>query len=173
MIELELTFLAKHLPEGLTVCEFKKMHDIYIENEDTHPNLRVRKNGQKFEITRKVPVEEGDASKQTETTISLNCEDFDSLCTANHRAVIKTRYRYPYQNMYAEVDIFEGTLQGLVMIDFEFDSEENKHAFVIPDFCLADVTQEEWVAGGMLAGKSYEDIEKKLKRFGYQKILNF
>jgi len=75
--------------------------------------------------------------------------------------------------MYAEVDIFEGTLQGLVMIDFEFDSEENKHAFVIPDFCLADVTQEEWVAGGMLAGKSYEDIEKKLKRFGYQKILNF
>jgi len=42
--------------------------------------------------------------------------------------------------------------------------------FVIPDFCLAEVTHEDFLAGGMLCGKSYSDIEDKLKKFGYVKI---
>ena len=40
----------------------------------------------------------------------------------------------------------------------------------MPDFCLADVTQEKFIAGGMICGKSYEDIEKELKRFNYVKL---
>lgn len=31
-------------------------------------------------------------------------------------------------------------------------------------------TQENFVAGGMLCGKSYEGIEKDLAKFGYQKL---
>ena len=172
MLELERTYIAKYIPEGLKMCTSKKMHDIYIENGEDHLNLRVRQNGQKFEITRKVPVEDGDASKQTETTIILKEEEFQSLRTAKHRAVEKTRYLYRYKEWTAEIDVFEGALQGLVVIDFEFDTEAERDAFVMPDFCLAEVTQEEWMAGGMLAGKRYEDIEKKLNKFGYQKLLN-
>ena len=41
----------------------------------------------------------------------------------------------------------------------------------MPDFCLADVTQEEFVAGGALCGKKYPDIEQKLAAFGYSRIL--
>ncbi len=40
----------------------------------------------------------------------------------------------------------------------------------MPDFCLVEVTQEDFVAGGMLCGKSYEDIKADLDRYGYTKL---
>lgn len=40
----------------------------------------------------------------------------------------------------------------------------------MPDFCLVDVTQEEFAAGGMLSGKKYQDIQNKLDQFGYKKL---
>jgi CYTH domain-containing protein len=70
----------------------------------------------------------------------------------------------------AEVDIFVGQLEGLVVIDFEFDSEEAKSAFVAPGICLADVTQEMFIAGGKLAGKRYKDIKAELDRFNYSAL---
>ena len=41
----------------------------------------------------------------------------------------------------------------------------------MPDFCLAEVTQEEFIAGGMLCGKSFEDIKDKLEKFGYRGVV--
>ena len=64
--------------------------------------------------------------------------------------------------------MFQGDPAGLVLVDFEFTNEEEKQAFIMPDFCLADVTTEEFIAGGMLCGKSYGDIEKSLFGFGYR-----
>lgn len=43
-------------------------------------------------------------------------------------------------------------------------------SFQMPDFCLCEVTQEEFIAGGMLCGKRYTDIEADLERFGYKRI---
>jgi hypothetical protein len=40
----------------------------------------------------------------------------------------------------------------------------------MPDFCLVDVTNEDVVAGGKLAGKTYKTIAAKLKKLGYTKI---
>lgn len=40
----------------------------------------------------------------------------------------------------------------------------------MPDFCLAEVTEEDFVAGGVICGKSYADIESELARFGYEKL---
>ena len=61
-------------------------------------------------------------------------------------------------------------LLGLIVIDFEFKSEEEKKSFVMPDFCLVDITQERFIAGGMICGKKYEDIEEELQKLGYDKL---
>lgn len=63
--------------------------------------------------------------------------------------------------------MLSGPLAGLVIIEFEFDSIEEKNAFIKPDFCLAGVTQEDFIAGGVLAGKTYEDLKPELERFSY------
>jgi CYTH domain-containing protein len=68
------------------------------------------------------------------------------------------------------VDVFQDELSGLVLVDFEFKEVTDKNNFEMPDFCLSDVTQDKFFAGGMLCGKKYSDIEVHLGELGYKKI---
>ena len=169
MIELERTYLAKELPD-LNNCKFKEIIDVYHPKSKPHPSLRIRKNGNKCEITKKEPIN-NDASHQEEQTIIITEEEFNELTKLEGKKVHKIRYYYDYNGKTAEIDVFQGPLKGLVLVDFEFESSEEKDSFEIPDFCLAEVTQEIFAAGGWLAGKSYEDIESDLKRFNYKKLV--
>tara|TARA_B100001989_G_scaffold245148_1_gene214626 strand:- start:212 stop:724 length:513 start_codon:yes stop_codon:yes gene_type:complete len=170
MIELERTFLAKSLPSNLMECENKEIEDLYIENGHEHADLRLRKNGDTYEITKKKPVDDADVSKQIETTIHINEAEYNSLAKADGKRVAKTRYYFEHNGRTAEFDVFSGELEGLVLVDFEFDTEEERDGFEMPDFCLKDITQEEFIAGGLLAGKSYGDIKDDLKRFNYNRL---
>lgn len=170
MIELEKTYLAKYIPEGLENCKSKEVVDIYIPASSHHPKLRLRKNGDKFEMTKKKPVNHDDASHQEEQTIVLNEEEFAALGKIEGKRVSKVRYYFDCNGRTAEIDVFKESLEGLIVVDFEFDSIEEKENFQMPDFCLAEVTQENFVAGGKLCGEKYEDIEGDLKRFGYKKL---
>lgn len=170
MIELEKTYLAKYLPEDIKNYKSKEIIDIYIPKASEHPQVRLRKNGDRFEITKKSPVKEGDASCQQEQTISLIESEFNELAKLKGKRLCKVRYFYGYNGRTAEIDVFEESLEGLALVDFEFNNPEEKYNFQMPDFCLADVTQEKFLAGGMLCGKSYVDIEERLGRFRYSKI---
>jgi CYTH domain-containing protein len=88
----------------------------------------------------------------------LNSKEFESFSETKSRKVEKTRYFFDHDEITAQFDVSEGDLEGLVVIDFEIDTEEEKDSFKMPEFCLADVTQEKFIAGGVLAGKSYSDI---------------
>lgn len=170
MIELEKTYLAKEIPSGLKKCSSKEIIDIYFPASRDHPTLRIRKNGNKYEMTKKEPVIEGDASHQKEQTIILEEEEFNELSRLKGKKTSKTRYFYEYHGRVAEIDIFQGPLKGLILVDFEFESMEEKASFKMPGFCLAEVTQETFIAGGMVCGKFYEDLRDNLKRFNYVKL---
>jgi len=171
MEELELTYLIKELPEGVLKSESKEILDIYIPTEAEHPSLRIRRSGNKYEITKKQPIKDGDASRQLETTIPLTPEEFADLNKLEGKRVQKTRYYYQENNISYEVDVFGGNLSGLILVDVEFSNLKDKENFQMPDWCLVEVTQEKFIAGGMLCGKSYEDIEDRLKDFKYQKMI--
>lgn len=170
MIELEKTYLAKYLPESLKDCKHKEVHDIYFPASSVHPNLRVRKNGDKYEITKKVRINDNDASEQEEFTIKLTEEEFKALSKVEGKVVRKIRYELDISGRTAEVDVFQDDLAGLVLVDFEFETVEDKDKFAMPEFCLADVTQETFLAGGMLCGKKYSDIEKSLEKHNYRRL---
>jgi len=171
MIELERTFLAKIIPTGLENCKHKEVMDVYLPKEAEHPVLRLRKNGDSYEMTKKEPVSGTDSSKLTEHTIPLTKQEFDALRKIKGKEVRKIRYYYEYEGRTAEVDVFQDKLKGLVLIDFEFSMEEEKEHFKMPDFCLTEVTQEELFAGGMLCGKKYKDIKQALSGLKYKKII--
>jgi CYTH domain-containing protein len=170
MIELEKTYLAKSLPAGLEKCRHKEIVDIYLPENCRHPTLRIRKNGNDHEITKKEPVDKGDSSCQEEQTIKLTEEEFLALSKVAGKKVSKVRYFFEHDGRVAEIDVFSGALLGLVVVDFEFNTTEDKNAFEMPEFCLCEITQEEFIAGGMICGKSYEDVAKELERFGYEKL---
>ncbi len=171
MIELERTFLAKGIPSWLKNCEYKEMIDIYIPEDEEHPVVRIRKHGNKYEMTKKTPVSENDSSHMIEQTIILSPKEFEVLSKLPGKRVSKKRYCYNHGDLVAEVDVFTEDLKGLILIDFEFQKMEDKDAFEIPDFCLVEVTQEKFIAGGMLCGKKYSDISEELEKFGYEKLI--
>lgn len=168
-IELERTFLAKYLPEGLVECDFKEIIDVYFPGDVPHPVSRIRKKGDKYEITKKEIINGNDSSEQSEKTIPLSKDEFEALSKIEGKRLRKNRFYYPYENLIAEIDIYLDDLAGLVVVDFEFNSREEMESFIMPDFCLVDVTQDEAVAGGVLAGKKYYDIEEDLNQYDYKK----
>ena len=169
-LELELTFLAKELPQDIKTVRPTRIVDIYIPDTPEHSHLRLRQKGDKYEITKKMPVTEGNASEQIEQTIPLTKEEFIALSSCSKKRVVKDRYNVAIEGKMAEIDVFTYELKGLVLIDFEFSTENEKSTFKIPDIALANVTQEEFIAGGLLAGKTYNDIAPELERFNYQPI---
>jgi CYTH domain-containing protein len=171
MIEYELTYLAKALPPDLAAHQPTEYIDLYFPASDPHPVLRLRRRGDRFEITKKTIISGTDSSEMNEATIELTSAEYEALAAAPGKKVHKLRYDYQIANSHAEIDVFQGELAGLVLIDFEFTSSEAKATFTMPDICLADVTQEAFIAGGKLAGANYADITDDLQAFGYQKLV--
>lgn len=169
MLELERTFLAKYLPSDLAGHRAEKYSDLLFPSDARHPHLRLRKRGEVMELTKKSPVGT-DHSTFLEQTIELDQGEYDVLSTVPGKRTEKTRYFYPLCGKVAEIDVFEGTLSGLALIDFEFETEQEKRDFKPPEVCLAEVTEEEAMAGGYLAGKSLDDILPVLNKYGYVPI---
>ncbi len=118
-LELELTFLAKELPKEIKTTKPTRIVDIYIPDIPEHSHLRLRQKGKKYEITKKMPVVEGNASEQIEQTISLTQEEFIALTSCSKKQVAKDRYYVDIEGKAAEVDVFIDNLKGLVLIDFD------------------------------------------------------
>ncbi len=174
MIEQERTFLVKRIPEELETFNKKEMVDIYYPLEERHPTLRLRKNGDRYELTSKKPPENMDTSSLIEETVHLTKEEYESLAKNPGKVVKKIRHWTDKvidgKKVRIEIDVFKDNLEGLVLADFEFENEAYKKTFSIPHYCMAEVTQEEALAGGMLCGKRYEDITEFLKKYDYKSI---
>jgi CYTH domain-containing protein len=169
-LELEVSYLAASIPAGLASCPSKELFDVYFPSTVKQPRLRIRKKGDSYELTKKTPADPNDLGAQTEENIMLTPEEFEALAQAPGASLRKTRYYMPYQGRTAEVDVFHDSLEGLVVVEFEFDDPKEKNAFTMPDFCLADVTQDDAIAGGILAGKSFTDVAPFFVKYGYRPI---
>ena len=170
-MEFELTFLAKEMPPEIKGISGELFTDTYFpETGVRHPNLRLRQKGDVRELTKKIQLADGDASVHQELTVPLTKEEYSGLVGDNKRSVTKVRYAVSIGGYKAEVDVFQGALAGLVLIDFEFPNEDEMRVFVPPPVCLADVTQEDFIAGGVLAGKCYADLKEQLSLFSYLPI---
>ncbi len=108
MLELEFTFLLKTFPSAFLeevksenyqkIKAKKEMIDCYFPPEITHPKIRLRQNGKKFELTKKEPLSAEDASIQQEQTISLTESEFAFFSQLKGKKVHKTRYLYEYSS---------------------------------------------------------------------------
>lgn len=169
-IEYEKTYLARQLPSGLTTAKSVLIRDVFVPESAGHAVLRLRAKNDDYVITKKTVLHGTDSSVMNEETIPLSSDEYEALASCSKKDFIKRRYYVEIAGRSAEVDVFGERLQGLVVIDFEFASEEEKDVFAMPEICLADVTQEEGIAGGYIAGKTYEDIQPILNKYGYKRL---
>lgn len=169
-LELERTFLARYIPAQIGGARWEEIIDTYIPESADHATLRLRKRGDLYELTKKEPTNGDDSSRQTEHTVPLSRAEYDIFKPLSNKTLTKRRYYTSFYGRSAEVDIFLGDLEGLVMIDFEFESAEAMQAFQPPEACLAEVTQDAVSAGGKLAGKHYTDLDYELGQYHYQPL---
>ena len=152
--------MVKRIPGGLVRYKSSKIKQGYLSPSPSP--LRIRQKGEKFELTKKLPVRSGDFSSAEEINIPLTKFEFDKLWKLVDRSLLKTRYLVPLDGgLTAELDVYDGKLKGLVVVEVEFASEDQMKSFIPPDWFGKDVTDEEFSANSFLAGRTFAEVVKK------------
>lgn len=134
-MEIERKYLVRKLPENLEQYNKKKIAQGYL---CTEPVVRIRRSNDDYYMTYK-----GDGLMvREEYNLPLTQEAYEHLCPKIDGLLIaKTRYLIPLDNkLTAELDVFEEDLNGLVIVEVEFNTVEEANAFHAPDWFGEDVT---------------------------------
>ena len=136
IMEIERKYLVRRLPDDLSKYEAKKIAQGYL---CTDPVVRIRRSNDNYYMTYK-----GDGLMvREEYNLPLTREAYEHLLPKIDGLLIaKTRYLIPLTDrLTAELDVFEGILSALTLVEVEFDSVEEANAFVPPEWFGEDVTE--------------------------------
>lgn len=134
-MEIERKFLVKKVPENFESYEKKRISQGYL---CTNPVVRIRRSNEDYILTYKGK----GAMAREEHEFPLTPEAFEHLLPKIDGILIdKIRYLIPLdENHTAELDIFQGILEPLRLVEVEFASIEDAQNFVAPDWFGDDVT---------------------------------
>lgn len=134
-MEIEKKFLIDQSMIQLEAYPFVTIEQGYI---CTDPVIRIRKKDKRYFITYK---SSGLMVRQEfEETISEE-QYKDLMKKIDFNLIRKRRYLVPISNdLTAEVDVFDHHLEGLVMAEVEFSSEEMANTFTPPLWFSQEVT---------------------------------
>lgn len=136
-MEIERKFIPLSIPENINDYEHHEMIQAYL---NTAPVVRVRKSDDDYYLTYKG----GGMMAREEYNLPLNAKSFDHLLEkADGNIISKTRYIIPLENnLTAELDIFHGRFEGMLLVEVEFDSLEDAQNFTPPAWFGEDVTND-------------------------------
>lgn len=134
-MEIERKYLVAELPKDLEKYEQKKIAQGYL---NTDPVVRVRRSNDEYYMTYKG---KGLLARE-EYNLPLNESAYEHLLSKiDGRLIEKVRYLIPLEGKHvAELDVFFGALEGLRMVEVEFDSIEESQGFVPPAWFGKEVT---------------------------------
>lgn len=138
MKEIERKFLVKGpVPEGLA---FEPIRQGYMTAPSDSTEIRLRQKGSACYLT----VKSEGGLVRNEYEIAIDISQFETLWPlTENRRVEKTRHVGSLPGgLQFELDIFEGHLASLQLVEVEFSSEEAAHAFAPPDWFGEDVTED-------------------------------
>lgn len=135
-MEIERKFLIKKLPDNLSQYQCKKIAQGYI---CTNPVVRIRKSDDEYYLTYKG---KGLMARE-EHNLPLTKEGYEHMLPKiDGRLIEKSRYLIPLDGkLTAELDIFEGDLAPLIIVEVEFDSVAAADSFTPPEWFGEDVTE--------------------------------
>lgn len=138
-MEIERKFLLKEIP----FCLDSYMHlDIEQGYLCTSPVLRIRRKGDSYIFTYK----SAGLMSREELEVPLTKESYEHLRGKCDGSLIqKTRYHIPEEQpdgkqLLIELDQFHGELEGLLIAEVEFNSEEEAASYAAPHWFTREVT---------------------------------
>ena len=147
--EIERKFLIEEPPDWLDDHPARELTQGYLAITGD-AEVRVRKSDGEQVLT----VKRGRGKVRRETEIELAAGQFEALWSLTESArVAKRRYLVPLENteLTAEVDVFQGELEGLVVAEVEFGAEGRSAAFEPPAWFGRELTGDERYSTASLA----------------------
>jgi adenylate cyclase len=112
--------------------------------------VRLRRRGERLFLTAK----RGSGLSRDEAEIEVDSEQFERLWPLTEgRRLHKRRSVVPHGDLRIEVDVYEGELEGLVVAEIEFPSEEAARSFEPPEWLGEEVTGDERYLNETLAAQ--------------------
>ena len=168
--ERERRFLLRDFPPGL---ERNARHTQIFDNYITGTRLRLRKVREPYrrewtwKLTQKFAPDPHDFSRTLITNIYLTQFEYETLAVFEGNEIRKNRYPYEHEGRAYAIDVFLGTLWGLILAETDFATDEELTAFTTPPpFAVLDVTNDELFTGGRLVHLTSDEIRAELQRRG-------
>jgi Uncharacterized protein conserved in bacteria len=146
-MEIERKYLIDIKPENLETYSCIDIEQSYL---CTEPVLRIRRENEEYIFTYK---SKGFLMRE-EHNLPLTKEAYLQLkAKIEGRIIKKKRYLIPLDNeLVAEVDIFEGDLAPLTLVEVEFTDEKSANSFIAPKWFGKEVTNEDTYQNSVLSG---------------------
>ncbi len=133
-MEIERKFLISNLPDNLDQYPCHTIEQGYLS---TRPVVRIRRQDDDYILTYKA----NGMMVREEYNLPLTQEAYEHLKPkADGIIITKKRYCIPCEPYTIELDIFENELDGLILAEVEFPTEEEANSFCPPDWFIEDVT---------------------------------
>jgi len=134
-MEVERKFLVPD-PRDLDEAAVDEIEQGYLA-VGSEGEVRVRRKGEKLLLTAK----RGSGLSRQEAEVEIDRASFDELWSLTEgRRLRKRRHIVPHGHLRIELDVYEGDLEGLVVAEIEFPSEEEARAFDPPGWLGEEVT---------------------------------
>ncbi len=145
--EIERKFLVSTPPDW-TSHEGVRIEQGYLAIGE-EAEVRLRRAGTAFLLT----VKRGHGEVREEVEVEIEADAFEDLWPlTDGRRLAKTRRAVALEDgLTAEVDFFGGPLEGLIVAEVEFDSEDAGRGFDPPDWLGEELTGDRRYAGQSLA----------------------
>lgn len=159
-MEIERKYLVRSLPTDIDRYEHYEIEQAYL---CTSPTLRIRRMGESYILTVKERVIQNNSSAihNREEEFALSADSYQRLLKkCDSGGVGKTRYHIDlclmtgdeaYKGLVAEVDVFHGRHEGLMLVEVEFANTEAADAFVPPAWFGEDVSTDPCYRNSFLA----------------------
>jgi len=135
--EIERKFVVDRLPDEIAAGASQHIRQGYLSIEPAAVRLRSRDDAT-YELTVKSP----GGLRRAEVNLPLTADQFEELWPLVQRSVEKHRALHEIDGGTAEIDVYHGKLDGLVVVEVEFQSEADAQAFTPPAWFGVEVTED-------------------------------
>ena len=172
-IEEEHRYLVTSLPREIRgSTEFIRIVDFYI----TGTRLRLRRMESSrgeiltFKLGQKYQAEDLQVHQAIMTNMYLNEGEYRKLRALGGAEINKRRYPYESEKLLYSLDVFEGSLQGLILAEIERRPGVILTGLSVPGFAAQEVTGDPRFNGGHLAVLGTDQLLELLSHYCEQKM---
>lgn len=136
-VEIERKFLVGDPPAEIERHEGTDIRQGYLVIAEDGSEARVRERGDEMTLT----VKRGEGRVRAEEEVNLDRDAFERLWRLTEgRRIEKTRHVIEHGELEIEVDVYAGNLDGLVVAEVEFPTEEAADEFEPPAWFGRELT---------------------------------